>query len=718
MNGTEARDEVLQIVGTELPLLDERGVAQVVVSAVVPRTGRSTLAYLKDHHDWLTAGDPRLPKTALRLLVELRAVGAIEAVVPGCADCSLPRALTGRREDGSWICRPCASARSSETCDQCGRLRPVVARQADATALCDTCYQRPTTPCSGCGRDRPVKAHTADGPLCQGCYSRSPRTCGGCHQERQIVIKASGSHPDLCASCYNGPRKPCSRCGKIRTCRGVRTGTYLCLSCAPRPQAACARCTKIRDVKTRWPIGPVCSSCYGFIRKHPQPCPACGDHQPMIGATPDGSPRCGPCSGVDRRYACPRCGGPDSPGRPGACSRCQSADELRRHFGTSPLLASLIAGLEASERPDHVLQWLQRSDSSAALLRQLLASGHQPTHELLDAFPRRTAAVHLRQLLVTHQILPERNERLARAETWMHRLLADASLEHRHLLQPYTTWLILRRLRHRADTHGLTDSSVNYARDQARSALAFLRWLDEQSLTLDRAGQHDVDRWLTEGATTRLRLRDFLRWTARQKLSGELSVPAMPNSQAVVFLDEDLQVELLHRCVHDQGLPDDVRAAGALLLLFGAKLTRIARLPVQDFTQDGDQAFITFGGQPAPLPPAIARLLTTQAATRPRYLARHHIEALPQQWLFPGALPGRPVSAHRLGERLVAHGIEVRAARNTAVLSLVQDLPAPVVSELLDLHISTAVYWGKRGGRDWTGYLEARRTGATPGGLR
>ncbi|MFD5327974.1 hypothetical protein [Streptomyces sp. NPDC127092] len=78
MNGTEARGQVLQLVSAAIPLLDE----QVVVSAVVPRTGRSTLAYLKEHHDWLTAGDPRLPRTVLRLLVELRAAGATEAGAP------------------------------------------------------------------------------------------------------------------------------------------------------------------------------------------------------------------------------------------------------------------------------------------------------------------------------------------------------------------------------------------------------------------------------------------------------------------------------------------------------------------------------------------------------------------------------------------------------------------------------------------------------------
>ncbi|MFF1794029.1 hypothetical protein ACFVXQ_07320 [Kitasatospora sp. NPDC058263] len=188
----------------------------------------------------------------------------------------------------------------------------------------------------------------------------------------------------------------------------------------------------------------------------------------------------------------------------------------------------------------------------------------------------------------------------------------------------------------------------------------------------------------------------------------------MPTSQAATFLDEDLQVELLHRCVHDSGLPDDVRAAGALLLLYGAKVTRIARLPVDGFTHVGDQAFISFGGQPAPLPPAVARLVSTQALSRPRHLARPREGTAPRQWLFPGAMPGRPVSAHRLGERLTAHGIEVRAARNTAVLALAQDLPSPVVSELLDLHITTAVYWGKRGGRDWTGYLESRRGEAPP----
>ncbi|TKA08555.1 hypothetical protein [Actinacidiphila oryziradicis] len=293
--------------------------------------------------------------------------------------------------------------------------------------------------------------------------------------------------------------------------------------------------------------------------------------------------------------------------------------------------------------------------------------------------------------------------------------MAEIEPHHRQLLQPYTTWLVLRRLRQRSRTRGVTDSSVSYARDQARSALNFLRWLEERGTTLGQAGQHDVDQWLTQGSTTRRRLRDFLRWTWRCGLSQQLIVPLLPNGQAEHFIDEDHHVELLHVCVQDDTLPSDVRAAGALLLLFGVKVTRIARLARQDLTRTGDQAFITFGDHPTPLPPAVERLLAAQAARRPRTLS-HHGDPSSVPWLFPGALPGRPIAAHRLGERLAAHGIDVRPTRNTALLALAEDLPAPVISDLLDLHINTAVYWSKRGVRDWSDYVAGRGTAPRSGG--
>ncbi|MFC5804275.1 hypothetical protein [Streptomyces formicae] len=62
----------------------------------------------------------------------------------------------------------------------------------------------------------------------------------------------------------------------------------------------------------------------------------------------------------------------------------------------------------------------------------------------------------------------------------------------------------------------------------------------------------------------------------------------------------------------------------------------------------------------------------------------------------------------RLTHQLNTLGIRVIAARNSALCSLADDLPAPVIAELLGLHINTAVRWGKLVKRDWTSYLAAR----------
>jgi hypothetical protein len=83
--------------------------------------------------------------------------------------------------------------------------------------------------------------------------------------------------------------------------------------------------------------------------------------------------------------------------------------------------------------------------------------------------------------------------------------------------------------------------------------------------------------------------------------------------------------------------------------------------------------------------------------------------ARPQRrWPFPGRLPGQPISADTLMLKLRRHGIVVSSARTAALIALATDLPAPVLAELLDLHISTAVRWVTYVKRDWTDYLAAR----------
>jgi hypothetical protein len=74
-------------------------------------------------------------------------------------------------------------------------------------------------------------------------------------------------------------------------------------------------------------------------------------------------------------------------------------------------------------------------------------------------------------------------------------------------------------------------------------------------------------------------------------------------------------------------------------------------------------------------------------------------------------LPGRPLTSTGPREHLAELGVHLRAAQNTALMTLAGDLPASVLAELLGLGISAATRWTKSAQRDWTDYLAARAHG-------
>ena len=48
------------------------------------------------------------------------------------------------------------------------------------------------------------------------------------------------------------------------------------------------------------------------------------------------------------------------------------------------------------------------------------------------------------------------------------------------------------------------------------------------------------------------------------------------------------------------------------------------------------------------------------------------------------------------------------AARNTALITLAADLPAPVIADLFGLNRETAAAWSSYAKVDWTAYLNSR----------
>jgi hypothetical protein len=67
-------------------------------------------------------------------------------------------------------------------------------------------------------------------------------------------------------------------------------------------------------------------------------------------------------------------------------------------------------------------------------------------------------------------------------------------------------------------------------------------------------------------------------------------------------------------------------------------------------------------------------------------------------------MPGRPLHAASLGERLRKHGVYAQAGRRATLTHLAAQLPAAVIADLLNLAPTTAVNWVRDAGGDWTRY--------------
>jgi hypothetical protein len=125
-------------------------------------------------------------------------------------------------------------------------------------------------------------------------------------------------------------------------------------------------------------------------------------------------------------------------------------------------------------------------------------------------------------------------------------------------------------------------------------------------------------------------------------------------------------------------------------------------MTTSQITPRDDATFVLLGRHeaavPRPLADAIAQLISNGRT--------HRGVGSPAAttWLFPGHLPGRPITPSRLGERLRDIGIYAQTGRRAALLDLAAKLPAAVLADLLGLHETTATKWINQAGGDWTRY--------------
>ncbi|MGH3857497.1 MAG: hypothetical protein ACRDR6_29225, partial [Pseudonocardiaceae bacterium] len=150
--------------------------------------------------------------------------------------------------------------------------------------------------------------------------------------------------------------------------------------------------------------------------------------------------------------------------------------------------------------------------------------------------------------------------------------------------------------------------------------------------------------------------------------------PGPPTAHIGTATDPDQRWTQLTRLLHDDNLNIIDRITGCLLLLFGQQQSRIATMTTDQVIRRDGEVFLRFGRHELPVPPPLQALLLELINHGKPYVG---IGSPPDnRWLFPGLLPGRPITASRLADRLRTLGIPTQAGRRATLIDLAAQLPA------------------------------------------
>src|SRR5664280_414887 len=571
------RTRILTVLTATLPGLAEQDAGAVLTSLRADRGTplRVLDEHLGDHPDALTSGDTNCPAVVVRLVRGLRDAGHRGVVLPGCSTCGRTGVPLPRFGPGGRVCQACGVKNSKKECRRCGRTARIFAR-----------------------RD--------EGGICYSCYRLDPQIveeCAGCSRIRMPVTRQPDGRA-LCLDCWTPPSRTCVNSGEHG---------FVCRACRPRKQSPCSSCGRSRRVQARWPLGPVCGACYVRVLDHPGRCSRCGTRQPLIARGEDGEAICGPCAGLTGVYTCPGCGTGGRLYADGRCPRCVLGVRLEQHLTgpdghVSAQLRPLLEALARTEDARGVLCWLKRSPN-ARLLADLAAAGRPLSHDLLDELPPSRYLHYVRQTLVHTGVLPERHEDLERIPAWLDHVLADKPAQHARLIRPFVHWFLPKRARRRAARRRFPAESGTFLRTRVSVALELLAWLDEHDLALQTLTQPQLEQWLATGNTRTYTIRYFLGWAHRRGIAEQLTVPTVPRQDPARILNEDDRWAQLNRCLTDTTMPLDVRAAGALILLFGLPTSRIRQLRAEHLHEHDGATYLHVGVHPLIVPPKLAVLL-------------------------------------------------------------------------------------------------------------
>jgi hypothetical protein len=441
----------------------------------------------------------------------------------------------------------------------------------------------------------------------------------------------------------------------------------------------CDRCWRpTGKIRLHWPDGAICGICFHEATRTFGSCDRCRAERMLPGRSGD-ERLCRTCAGITTDLDCTRCRTlPTGHLRPMRPARRPRGAALRRRRAPPRAAAADRGALRFRSAREHPHTWKRHPDV-VSLLTKLGTGELTLSHDAIDQMPGQ-AREHLRELLVHHELLPQRDRDLARFEAWLEeRLKAFDDKEIRQSLAQFATWHHLRKIRRKAARGHEVHGSVHYAKQEITEVGRLLTWLQSQDVTLATCAQGHIDQWVAEGPTSRSLIRTFINWARRNKHAKGLKLQARtPRSSPLITHEKRL--DWLATCLRDEPDTLSYRVAAVFLLLYAQPLVRIAALRCDQISITPEGVFITLGKEPAAVPSPFAELVIDLIKTRPN-LQTGNGGVSP--WLFPSTRTGHHLDPNTIMVRLRSLGIELLGSRNAALRELVQQVPPPIVASQL-----------------------------------
>lgn len=259
----------------------------------------------------------------------------------------------------------------------------------------------------------------------------------------------------------------------------------------------------------------------------------------------------------------------------------------------------------------------------------------------------------------------------------------------------------------------VTTNSFLNTKQATTLAAQLLDWLHQQGTDLHSCTQHHIDAWYAHGPTTRKHADRFIGWARRHRINTTIAAPTrqtrnQPTSQALG--EAELLTVLRDVLTHDT-MPLAPRVAAGLILLYGQPIQAITQLRLDQIELTDQRTQIRLTDDPLDVPEPFATLLRMHLDQR----NNRNTAANPSStWLFPGAMPGKPLTNDHLVTVLRAAGIPALAIRTGTWLSLARQAPPTVLAQTLGISPHTAMYYANQAGTNFLRYANLKTNPRPP----